>query len=279
MIGKTPISFVLLLGLSVRLAPAADYLELSDAGQVVALAQEVTVVGQVASIAGSIAHAHDVDLYHLAIDQPDDFSATVIPAVTDAPDLQLFLFDLWGHGVVASDNWLLSPYPQIPVTTLRGHAPGGYLLGVSPADADPLGLFGEIFPDAKEGLSFPTGVFRISPLTSWSRDFTAVGGSYRISLSAVRGLIPPLEADFDEDGDVDSDDLAQWKGDFGLNGDSDADGDLDSDGADFLTWQRQFGSGVPLQAETATVPEPATWMMLLLGMAALKVARQRRRIA
>ena len=45
---------------------------------------------------------------------------------------------------------------------------------------------------------------------------------------------PVYSADFDEDGDVDAADLAQWQGDLGLNGDSDADGDGDSDGAIFL---------------------------------------------
>jgi hypothetical protein len=87
-------------------------------------------------------------------------------------------------------------------------------------------------------------------------------------------LVTTFPADFDEDGDVDADDLTQWEGDFGLNGDSDADGDLDSDGADLLTWQRQFGSGVPLQAETARVPEPATGIMLMSGMAAMFIGRR-----
>ncbi len=55
-----------------------------------------------------------------------------------------------------------------------------------------------------------------------------------------QGHVDIGSADFDNDGDVDGNDLAQWEGDFGLNGDSDADGDADSDGADFLAWQRQF---------------------------------------
>jgi hypothetical protein len=63
--------------------------------------------------------------------------------------------------------------------------------------------------------------------------------------------------DFDEDGDVDGDDLAQWEGDFGVNGLSDADDDGDSDGDDFLAWQRQLGSGLPATGASATVPEPA----------------------
>lgn len=50
-----------------------------------------------------------------------------------------------------------------------------------------------------------------------------------------------LSANFNGAGGVDGADLAQWEGDFGLNGDSDSDGDGDSDGADFMDWQRQVG--------------------------------------
>ncbi|MBN1854503.1 MAG: DNRLRE domain-containing protein, partial [Pirellulales bacterium] len=51
--------------------------------------------------------------------------------------------------------------------------------------------------------------------------------------------------DFNRDGNVDGQDLAQWDGDFGVNGESDSDGDGDSDGNDFLAWQRNFGSTSP----------------------------------
>lgn len=71
--------------------------------------------------------------------------------------------------------------------------------------------------------------------------------------------------DFDSDGDVDGDDLSQWEGDYGLNGDSDADGDGDSDGTDFLAWQRNFGTGVPLVASSQAVPEPSTCFLLASG--------------
>jgi hypothetical protein len=76
-----------------------------------------------------------------------------------------------------------------------------------------------------------------------------------------------LEADFDEDGDVDGDDLTQWRGDFGVNDLSDADNDGDSDGADFLVWQRQLGS-MPVTPTAGAVPEPAAWTLaglVLLG--------------
>ena len=78
---------------------------------------------------------------------------------------------------------------------------------------------------------------------------------------------PMFTADFDGDGDVDDQDLAQWEGDFGQNGDSDSDGDNDSDGADYLAWQQQFGSGVPPLASTQTVPEPSSLVLLVLGFA------------
>ena len=76
-----------------------------------------------------------------------------------------------------------------------------------------------------------------------------------------------FSADFDNDGDVDGDDLSQWEGDFGVNGLSDADGDGDSDGADFLFWQQQFGSGVsPLASTTTQVPEPASAVLLIASV-------------
>jgi hypothetical protein len=76
---------------------------------------------------------------------------------------------------------------------------------------------------------------------------------------------PIFSADFDLDGNVDGDDLAQWRGDFGVNGMSDADNDGDSDGADFLAWQQQFGS-VPAAPVADVVPEPAAAVQLVLSL-------------
>jgi hypothetical protein len=90
--------------------------------------------------------------------------------------------------------------------------------------------------------------------------------------SVVLAVLPAFTADFDEDGDVDSDDLTQWHGDFGENALSDADNDGDSDGADFLAWQQQFGGGLSATGSGAAVPEPSSaWLfaaaMLLVGTA------------
>jgi hypothetical protein len=83
--------------------------------------------------------------------------------------------------------------------------------------------------------------------------------------------------DFDEDGDVDGDDLARWLGDFGVNNLSDADDDGDSDGADFLAWQQQLGSGVPATAAAAAVPEPAPLALISLAGCGLALVLQQRR--
>lgn len=77
-------------------------------------------------------------------------------------------------------------------------------------------------------------------------------------------------ADFDHDGDVDSDDLDEWQGAYGTNALADADGDGDSDGWDFLEWQRQYGSGVEGLA-SVSVPEPVSIAMLSLVMLAVAV--------
>jgi hypothetical protein len=87
----------------------------------------------------------------------------------------------------------------------------------------------------------------------------------------------PLAGDFDEDGDVDNDDLGDWRAGFGtpsgathMQGDADDDGNVD--GADFLIWQRQVGQTQP--GGIQTIPEPAS--CLLLVAAALASATRRR---
>ena len=78
-----------------------------------------------------------------------------------------------------------------------------------------------------------------------------------------------IAGDFDGDGDVDSDDLSQWTGDYGINGDSDANGDGRSDAADFLIWQQNFGTGVETSSQVQVVPEPGSVSLSLVGTAIL----------
>lgn len=77
--------------------------------------------------------------------------------------------------------------------------------------------------------------------------------------------------DFDNDFDVDGDDLGAWKTAFGQTASADADDDGDSDGNDFLIWQRNRSAPA-----IASVPEPAAASLLLVGAAVAPVCRRRR---
>lgn len=100
----------------------------------------------------------------------------------------------------------------------------------------------------------------------------AVGSGAQFSSPLITGtgllevstFVAPIPGDFNQNGAVDGDDLAQWEGDYGVNADSDADGDGDSDGFDFLVWQQNYTGSSPLAAASA-VPEPSTVILLVVG--------------
>jgi hypothetical protein len=97
-------------------------------------------------------------------------------------------------------------------------------------------------------------------------------------------------ADFDEDGDVDAEDLAAWTERAGTwTGMNDADGDDLQTGADFLHWQQQVGETPPTPADfeaainaaiassATAIPEPRTLTLLAAAAAALAAACRLRR--
>ena len=83
------------------------------------------------------------------------------------------------------------------------------------------------------------------------------------------------DSDFDGDGDVDADDLADWQAAYGPNSGGDADSDGDTDGADYLVWQREFTG--PSALHTASIPEP-TSVTLMLAFLALAVLNRQGRV-
>jgi hypothetical protein len=118
--------------------------------------------------------------------------------------------------------------------------------------------------------AFGTVVLPTLPLgLSWTQQQTA--NSFSIS------LIGTLAADFDDDGDVDGDDLTRWRSGFGtssLHEQGNADGDGDVDGNDFLVWQRSLGwstTGAP----ASTVPEPTSCLLLVAAIASVCTAKRR----
>lgn len=98
-----------------------------------------------------------------------------------------------------------------------------------------------------------TGLFGYSAVAA------GVQTDYTIdNFSATAPGSEAIPGDFDNDEDVDGDDLAIWKSQYGAvtNG-ADANEDGVTDGADFLVWQQQFtGSLAPAATVATAVPEP-----------------------
>ena len=73
-------------------------------------------------------------------------------------------------------------------------------------------------------------------------------------------VVQEFSADFDVNGVVDGNDLTDpvlgWEARFGA----------DLDGSDFLQWQQQLGSGVPLETVSTAVPEPTSLLLASLAV-------------
>ena len=103
-----------------------------------------------------------------------------------------------------------------------------------------------------DSIELPT----LMPGLSWNTSLLYATGELSVTGDSF------LAGDFDENGTVNGDDLADWKAGYGdltgaTHAQGDADGDQDVDGADFLVWQRQVGSGPGATVGSAVVPEPA----------------------
>ena len=102
----------------------------------------------------------------------------------------------------------------------------------------------------------------------WNGVVGWAGGRYeQTTISSAR--LAPVDADFDEDGDVDGDDLAEWRMGFGIDCtadhmDGDADADQDVDGADFLAWNGNSAAVCTPIASSVPVPEPRRTFLLFI---------------
>jgi len=100
-----------------------------------------------------------------------------------------------------------------------------------------------------------------------------IAGDELLQFRVITDLV--LSADFNNDGVVDSLDLASWESAFGVNGSADADGDGDTDGADFLAWQQQVGIASTSEAADVAVPEPLSISLMALSALCVGTFRYR----
>jgi hypothetical protein len=149
---------------------------------------------------------------------------------------------------------------------------------------------GSVFPIDTNGDFTPDVFTSLLPDRIFSIGEDENGELYLVAGQDPRGFAPSvpgafvvkvvpllfMPGDFDGDALVNTLDLAQWKGDYGINGDSDADADGDSDGHDFLLWQRNYGTVAALSEPTA-VPETTAALQLVIGLLLASVNRLMKR--
>ena len=97
------------------------------------------------------------------------------------------------------------------------------------------------------------------------------GDDANFTLSILPGSVlrltfggPSLNADFDDDHDVDGVDFLIWQAGFGVDDSGDTDVDGDTDGDDLMAWQAQFGSTLVATGNAESVPEPQSLALALI---------------
>ena len=184
-------------------------------------------------------------------------------------------------GVVQADQWT-----RIAVTidgtggifTVKGYVDGALAststTGLAPngreAIADILHLFADNDNESAAGL--------INSLAFYDEVLTADAVAALGAASATGIAVATVsDADFDNNGVVDGADFLRWQRGFGTNG-ANAQGDADGNGvinaADLAIWKSKYG-GAPVVAAAGAVPEPATWTLFALGTAVASFVRRR----
>jgi hypothetical protein len=106
---------------------------------------------------------------------------------------------------------------------------------------------------------------------------SATGGTDVVLVGLSSETIAVDDADFNNDGTVDGADFLVWQRGFGtgtnnLTGDANGSGGVD--GGDLAIWKTQFGGAPPAVGAIGAVPEPAAATLVLLAGAALVVRRR-----
>ena len=104
-----------------------------------------------------------------------------------------------------------------------------------------------------------------------SLQFTTSGLAWAV---ATPNTTPLLAGDFNGNGTVDNNDFNVWRANFGIQigaggpqGDANLDGAVDA--ADYVIWRKSFDAGSGASLGRTEVPEPSTWVAILITHAAL----------
>ena len=155
--------------------------ELSDAPDMLP-GQTTTSPGALQLIHGGLADTLDVDIYCIRIVDRSVFTATVLDSVMF--DVQLFLFDSTGVGVVHNDDKPPGGRFESRITGALVPRVGVYYLAVSDYDRDPLDPGGHLIwlSEPVYDERAPDGPGAPGPLAAWTDTVEAVIGDYWLEL-------------------------------------------------------------------------------------------------
>jgi len=128
-------------------------------------------------------------------------------------------------------------------------------------------------------ISYTGEITWTDPVAGTVADVAGVGGTDVVLVGLSSETIATEDADFNNDGTVDGADFLVWQRGFGTgtnNGTGDANGSGGVDGADLAIWKTQFGAAPPAIGAVGAVPEPAAALLAgLTGLAFVVAARRK----
>jgi hypothetical protein len=197
-IAQPAVLSTLLVAIVCQTADASIWMELGDAGDTLATANNTAGIGVLNSIVGTLPDQPDdtnVDLFLIYIPDLSLFSATTDNGGTELLESWLYLFDASGMGVAASGSSTGSFNATISLGSLSGPA-GIYYLAVTRFDTVPQNASGAIFPDLfSESTSGevlgPTGPGGGEPLANWAAPDFLDSQQYQIDLSGAQFASEP----------------------------------------------------------------------------------------